>query len=61
MLMMGINIPDMIKIVEEHGLIPVPIDYDIDSMTPKNFDDVKALTTDKVSHFRVLHGIRLRQ
>jgi hypothetical protein len=61
MLMMGINIPDMIKIVEEHGLIPVPIDYDIDSMTPKNFDDVKALTTDKVSHFRVSHGIRLRQ
>jgi hypothetical protein len=48
MLMMGINIPDMIKIVQEHGLIPVPIDYDLDTMAPKNFEDIRTLTTDKV-------------
>lgn len=39
--MMGINIPDMIKIVEEHGLIAVPVDYDLDTMSPKNLDDIK--------------------
>ena len=47
-LMMGVNIPDMIQIIKEHGLIPVPVDYNIDTMTPNNWDDVKALTTDKV-------------
>lgn len=46
--MTGVNIPDMIKIVEEHGLVPVPVDLDIDTMQPKNFDDIKNLTTDKV-------------
>ena len=45
---MGINIPDMIKIIQEHGLIPVPVDYDIDTMAPANFNDIKTLTTDKV-------------
>ena len=46
--MMGVNIPDMIQIIKEHGLIPVPVDYNIDTMTPNNWDDVKALTSDKV-------------
>lgn len=46
--MMGVNIPDMIQIIKEHGLIPVPVDYNIDTMTPNNWDDVKALTTEKV-------------
>lgn len=46
--MMGINIPDMIKIIQEHGLVPVPIDFDIDTMTPKNINDIKELTTPKV-------------
>jgi hypothetical protein len=32
--MMGINIPDMIQIVKEHGLIPVPVDYNIETMSP---------------------------
>lgn len=47
-LMMGVNIPDMIQIIKEHGLIPVPVDYNIDTMTPNNWDDIKALTSDKV-------------
>ena len=46
--MMGVNIPDMIQIIKEHGLIPVPVDYNIDTMTPNNWDDIKALTSDKV-------------
>jgi hypothetical protein len=47
--MMGVNIPDMIQIIKEHGLIPVPVDFNLDTMTPNNWDDVKNLTTDKVS------------
>lgn len=47
--MTGINIPDMIKIVEEHGCIAVPFDFDIETMQPSNLEDIKALTTNKVS------------
>jgi hypothetical protein len=46
--MTGINIPDMVQIIKEHGLVPVPIDYDLDTMTPKNYDDVKNATNEKV-------------
>ena len=62
--MMGVNIPDMIQIIKEHGLIPVPVDYNIDTMTPNNWDDVKALTSDKVRMHNIvmkIFGIRLRQ
>ena len=52
--MMGVNIPDMIQIIKEHGLIPVPVDYNIDTMTPNNWDDVKALTSDKVRIHNIL-------
>lgn len=51
---MGINIPDMIKIIQEHGLIPVPIDYDIDTMAPANLNDIKTLTTDKVRNISLI-------
>ena len=47
-IMTGINIPDMVQIIKEHGLVPVPIDYDLETMNPKSFDDVKAAITDKV-------------
>ena len=47
--MMGINIPDMIQIVKEHGLIPVPIDYNIETMSILNFNDIKEATSEKVS------------
>lgn len=46
--MMGVNIPDMITIIKEHGLIPVPIDFNLDTMGPNNYEDIKAFTTDKV-------------
>jgi len=47
--MMGINIPDMVQIIKEHGLIPIPIEYDIETMTPNSMDDVKNAINDKVS------------
>ena len=52
--MMGVNIPDMIQIIKEHGLIPVPVDYNFDTMTPNNWDDIKNLTTEKVIEIRNL-------
>ena len=52
--MMGVNIPDMIQIIKEHGLIPVPVDYNLDTMTPNNWDDIKNLTTEKVIEIKKL-------
>jgi hypothetical protein len=49
--MTGINIPDMVQIMKEHGMVPVPIDYNLDTMHPVNLDDVKSAITDKVSAF----------
>jgi hypothetical protein len=46
--MTGVNIPDMIKIVEAHGLIAVPVDFNLETMSPQNWDDFKRLTSDKV-------------
>ena len=46
--MMGINIPDMVQIIKEHGLIPVPVDYDLETMSPKSIEEIKEAVTDKV-------------
>lgn len=46
--MMGINIPDMVQIVKEHGLVPIPVDYNLDTMSPQSFDEIKEAITDKV-------------
>jgi dTDP-4-amino-4,6-dideoxygalactose transaminase len=57
--MMGINIPDMIQIVKEHGCVPVPIDYNIETMSVNNWDDIKQATTDKTKAilFAYLFGV----
>ena len=34
-LMIGLNVPDMPKIVLEMGLVPVPVDIDFDTTAPK--------------------------
>lgn len=34
-LMSSMNIPDMVKVVRYHGLIPVPIDIDLEKLEPK--------------------------
>jgi perosamine synthetase len=56
--MTAMNIPDMIKIIEEHGLIPVPIDLDPYTMAP-TLENIIAATTDKtkVCLFSYLWGI----
>lgn len=34
-LMSSLNIPDMVKVVRYHGLVPIPIDLDLSTMKPK--------------------------
>ena len=46
--MTGINIPDMVTLVKSHGLIPVPIDVDPETMYPDSPEIVKGLITEKV-------------
>lgn len=56
--MTGINIGDMIKIIEEHGLVPIPIDLDPYTMAPK-LSQLKAATTSrtKACLFAYLYGV----
>jgi hypothetical protein len=46
--MTAINIPDMYQIVKEHGLIPVPFDFDLETMHPKGVEEFKTLINDNV-------------
>lgn len=57
-MMTAINIGDMTKIVEEHGLIPVPVDIDPYTMAP-SLQQIKAATTEKTKAclFAYLFGI----
>jgi len=56
--MTGINIGDMIQIIKEHGLVPVPIDLDLYTMAP-SLEQIQAATTPKtkVCLFAYLYGI----
>lgn len=47
-IMTGVNIPDMYQIVLEHGLIPVPLEINPETMEPISVDAMKELITDKV-------------
>ena len=47
--MTAITIPDMVQIVKYHGLVPVPVDLDPDTMAPVSPEAVESLITDKVS------------
>lgn len=38
----------MINIVKEHGLIPVPVDFNLETMSPKSWEEVKEAVNDKV-------------
>ncbi len=57
-MMTAINISDMIKVVEEHGLVPVPVDIDPYTMAPTLFF-IDAATTEKtkVCLFAYLFGV----
>ena len=56
--MTAININDMVKVVEEHGLVPVPVDLDPYTLAP-SIASIKAALTDKtkVCVFAYLFGI----
>jgi len=45
-LMTGITIPDMVRIVKDHGLVPVPVDLSPDTMQP-DLEQIKAATSEK--------------
>ena len=45
--MTSINIPDMVRIVKEHGLIPVPVDINLETTAP-SIEDLKSVITAKV-------------
>ena len=53
--MTGINIPDMVQIIKEHGLVAVPVDFDLETMAPKNYDDIKNAVNEKVTNHSSLN------
>jgi len=46
-LMTSINIPDMVQIVKEYGLVPVPVDINIETTAP-TLEDIKEVMSPKV-------------
>lgn len=48
--MTAINIPDMVQIVQEHGLIQVPLDIDPKNLRPFSVESFEKLITPKVSN-----------
>lgn len=44
--MTSINIPDMVKVIRNHGLVPVPIDI-FDSTLGPSFEDFKNAFTSR--------------
>lgn len=57
-IMTAINIPDMVQIINEHGLVPVPVDIDPYTMAP-TLDAIKAATTEmtRVCIFAHIYGV----
>ena len=41
-----VNIPDMVKIIRHHGLVPVPVEIDCETLGP-NMEDFKNAFTSK--------------
>jgi len=41
-LMSGVTIPDMVRVVRGHGLVPVPVDLDLDTLFPTPVDCERA-------------------
>lgn len=58
--MTAINIPDMVKIVREHGLSPVPFDLDPMTMIPIGLEALKKIITPKTKAviFAYIYGIK---
>lgn len=59
-IMTAINLPDMVQMVREHGLIPVPLDVDPKTMAPFHPDELRKLITPKTVCFLAcyIYGVR---
>lgn len=42
--MTAVNIPDMVKVIRSHGLVPIPVELSVESMGPSIEDFKKAFT-----------------
>ncbi len=58
-LMTAINIPDMVYIVRSHGLHPVPIELNLDTLAPVSLDIIKERVTEKTKCmvFAYIYGL----
>jgi dTDP-4-amino-4,6-dideoxygalactose transaminase len=59
-LMSALTIPDMWKVVEQHGLVPVPVDLDVKTLAPR-IDSIQRAASSKTRILLVAHlfGIRI--
>lgn len=53
-LMSGVNIRHMVDIVQFHGLVPVPVDLDLDTLAP-NLDHLRRLISPQTGLFVIAH------
>jgi len=53
-LVSALTIPDMVRIIREHGLVPVPVDIDVESMAPK-LERMQAAVTPATRAILVAH------
>jgi perosamine synthetase len=53
-LMSAVTIPDMVRIAEHHGLVPVPVDLDLESLAPR-LDALEAAITPRARAIVVAH------
>lgn len=53
-LMSAINVPAMFRLVEEHGLIPVPLDIDSDTLAP-SAEQVRRVVTSRTRAIVIAH------
>lgn len=51
--MTSINIPDMVQVAREYGLIPIPVDIDLSTTAPK-LEDLKAVVTPNVYYILMM-------
>ena len=59
-IMTAINLPDMVRIVTEHNLVPVPLDIDPKTMAPFGLQEFKDLITPKTKVFLAafIYGVK---
>ena len=56
----ALNLPEMARIVRRYGLVPVPVDYDLDEGLPTE-DDLEAARTPRTRAILVAHLFGMRE